>query len=165
MKKTSLVLAFFSLFLAVQTFAAESKVRRFEAKGEVVTVDPIYSKITIKHAAIKDFAGDETTEFFVASPDLVKDLTKRDLVDFEIVDTKGDAKIEKIRKTGVAPAEEDLKLGQAVQDTLEGAGEVVKGVTEPIPPVNQLTSATVDATTNVTGAVLKDADADVKKSF
>lgn len=139
-------------------------VKRTEAKGEIVSVDSVYSSVTIKHGAIKDFSGDGETAF-TADPSLLKNINKRDLVDFVITDDKGDVRLATIMKTGVAEPEVTPKIGQVVQDVLVGTGEVAKGITSPIAPAHQLVSGAVDATTDTTGALLNDADTQVKKKF
>ncbi len=166
MKNKSLYF-FVSLFAAVcfvqsSSFAA---VKRIEAKGEVSSVDPVYSSVTIKHGAIKGFAGDGSTDFTVVSADLLKSINKSDLVDFTIVDDRGDVRIEKIVRTGQAVHQKEPGMGKVVQDVLVGTGEVAKGITSPIEPAHQLVSGTVDATTGATGSVLNDADNKVKTEF
>ena len=166
MKKTFFLLTLFSFLIAPALFAAEPQVRQFSGSGEVTSVDPLYSRITIQHHAIKDFAGDTETEFVVASADLLKKISKGDLVDFEFTDSKGDVKIDKITRTGqAAPKQEGIPVGKAVQDVLVGTGDVVKGVTQPITPVHEAANSTMDATTNATGSVLNDANPDVKRKF
>lgn len=164
MKKTSLILVLL-LFTASQGYA-DQKLTRFETNGEVTSVDPLYSRITIKHPAIKGFSGDTETEFFVSSADLLKGVSKGDLVDFVITDEKGDARIEKIKKTGVAPVKDDsTSLGRAVQGALVTTGEVAKTISSPIAPAHEVISGTVGATTGATDNVLHDAAPDVKKKF
>ncbi len=164
MKKTVFFIFTF-LFSALTLQAADSNLRHFKSNGQVVTVDPVYSQITIFHGAIKDFAGDGATEFYASDPELLKNIQKNDLVDFEFTDTKGDVKIDKITKTGVASPEKETPFGTAVQETLEGAGNIVKGVTEPIAPVHEVTSGVADATTNATGSVLRDVPSEQKSKF
>ncbi len=163
MKKTVLAIFLF-LFSLVPAQAADST-RQFQSSGEVVTVDPVYSQITIRHGAIKNFAGDGETEFYTTGPGLLKDIVKRDLVDFEFTDTKGDVKITKIAKTGVAPPPVEPHLGQAIQETLEGAGSMVKGVTEPVAPVHHVAGGVADATTGATGTVLNEVSPEQKSQF
>ncbi len=160
-------LSFFlpALLVLLSASALEARATRFEGSGEVVTVDPPYRRITIKHGVIKDFAGAEETEFAVASTDILKGLGRRDLVDFTVADEKGNVRIEKIAKTGVAPEEEGSKVGQVVQDVLVGTGEAAKTVTTPIAPAHDIMSGAVDATTGATGSVLENADTKVKTEF
>lgn len=167
MKKLSLaLLSFIFLFSSSTLHAEDSSIRKFHSTGQVITVDPVYSQITIEHGAIKDFAGPGQTEFYVASAELLNGLSRNDLVTFDLVDTKGDVKIEKISKTGVAPEKtEGMPLGQAVQETLEGAGELAKGLTEPIKPAHQVVEGAVDTTTGATDTVLKDAKPEQKTTF
>lgn len=140
--------------------------KRYETKGEVTSVDPLYSRVTLQHDAIKGFAGAGETEFTVESADLLKKIARGDLVNFTLVDKKGDVRVSQLTKTGVAPPKDDrLKVGQAVQDVLVATGEVAKTVTTPIPPAHGVVSGTVDAATDTTGAVLKDATTEVKKKF
>ena len=139
--------------------------KQFKGNGEVTSVDPFYGRITIKHGAIKDFSGDGETEFIVSVGSLLKEINKRDLVDFTIQDDRGDVRLVEIKKTGVAPIEENPKLGKVVQDVLVGTGEVVKGVTDPLPPAHEVVSGAVGATTSVTGAVLPGVDNQSKQKF
>lgn len=157
------------LFLAVLTYLtcheAKAAEKKFEGKGEVVSVDPMYKRITIKHGAIKNFEGDGETEFFVKSEKELKDLARYDLVDFTIAENKGDTRIESLKKTGVAEQpQEGFQIGEAAQGALESTAGAVKTITSPIPPVNTVASAAVDGTTNATGAVLEEAP-DLKKKF
>lgn len=162
MKRVVAVSALFSLFLSGLAFAAE---RKFEASGEVVTVDPLYSRVTIRHGAIKGFSGDTETEFVVESSKELKGIETRDLVEFKITDRSGDVLISDLKKTGVAPPKDDrLHLGSAVQNVLVSTGEVAKAVTSPIAPAHDVTSAAVAAATDTTGSVLDEADGTVVKN-
>ena len=164
MKRTSLILLLF-LFTAGLVYAGQ-KLTRFETKGEVTSVDPLYSRITIKHTAIKGYSGDGEAEFFVSSPDLLKGISKGDLVTFSIADEKGDTWIDKISKTGVAAVkDEPTPLGRAVQEVLVTTGEVAKTVSSPIAPAHEVVSGAVGATTQATDSVLHDATPEVKKKF
>ena len=167
MKKIVLFLMIiFVGFASTALFAAE-KVKRFEGRGEVTSADPLYGQVTIKHGLIKGFVGGDETEFFLASPGLLKGINKRDLVDFTIVEINGDARIEKITKTGEAPPkEENHELGKAVQGILVATGEAAKTVTSPIAPAHEVVSSSVGATTETTGAVLDNATLpETKKKF
>ncbi len=164
MKTATIALLTFA-FLPSIVLAAPTE-KHYQGSGEVTSVDPLYSRITIKHGPIKNFVGDEETEFFVSSTDILKGIAKRDLVDFSLVDVKGDVRVEKITKTGEAPIkEEGLPLGQAVQGALVATGEAAKTVTSPITPAHEVVSGTVGATTGATDEVLRDANPDVKKKF
>ena len=149
--------------LLVTNVAAQDK--RFEAQGEVTSVDPAVSRVTIQHKAIKGFSGDAETEFTVSDPALLAKIEKRDLVNFTVVDKRGDTRIEKIEKTGQAPPEEEMTMGQVVQHVLVGTGEIAKGVTAPIPPAHEVMSGAVGATTDATGSVLDNVDTKVKNKF
>jgi len=165
MKKTYVLVALLSFFIVSAALAVEPATRHYSSSGEVTSVDPVYSRITIRHGAIPNFTGDLENEF-VASRDLLKIITKGDLVNFEFTDKGGNVEIEKIVRTGQAvPKDDGLHVGQAVQDVLVGTGEVVKGVTQPITPVHDATSSTMNATTGATGSVLNDANPDVKRKF
>ena len=165
MKKV-LIFTLISFFLFCQaSFAANSKVRQFHGGGEVLTVDPVYSQVTIRHSAIKDLALDSETQFFVSSPVLLKGIRTGDLVEFDITDNKGEVIIEKIEKTGVAPPKnEGTALGQAVHDVLQGTGEVVRGVTEPLPPAHEVAKGVTSAT-DATGDALRDSAPEAKTKF
>lgn len=143
--------------------AAEDK--RFEGQGEVTSVDPAVSRVTIQHKAIKGFSGDAETEFTVSDPVFLAKIGKRDLVNFTVVDKRGDTRIEKIEKTGQAPPEEEMTMGQVVQHVLVGTGEIAKGVTAPIPPAHEVMSGAVGTTTDATGSVLNSVDTKVKNKF
>ena len=166
MKKINSMPAFIILVSIFLLLPADAHAKMFQGKGEVVTVDPVYGRVTIQHGPIAGLAGDEETEFFVTSPDLLKNLGKRDLVDFEITEEKGETKINKITKTGIAPEEDDrLPLGNAVQGALETTGEVAKTVTEPIAPAHEVVKGATDTTTSATKSLLKDQSNEVKQKF
>lgn len=165
MKKV-LIFALILFFSFCQpSFAADPKARQFHGNGEVLTVDPMYSQVTIQHDPIKDFPADGETEFFVSSPELLKAIKTGDLVEFWITDHHGEVKIDKIQKTGIAPIKNDgTPLGQVVHDVLQGTGDVVKGVTEPIPPVHEVAKGATSIT-DATGDALKEASPAVKNKF
>ena len=164
--KNSLIFSFISLFLFCQPlFAADAKTREFHGSGEVLTVDPMYSQITIKHSAIKGFSSGDEAEFFVESAAFLKGIQKGDLVEFDVTDTKGDVKITKIEKTGVAmPKRDGSTLGQAVSDVLHGTGDVVRGVTTPIAPVHEVVKGATSFT-DAGGDAVSDASPEVKSKF
>ena len=165
MKKVLLFSFISSLSIVLPALATSAQVRQFHGEGEVLTVDPVYSRITIQHKAIKDFSGDRDSEFFVKSADLLKGIQTGDLVEFDITDDKGDVKIDKIQKTGIAPPKsDDVPLGQAVHDVLEGTGNVVKGVTEPLPPAHEVAKGATSIT-DATGDALKEGDPELKSKF
>lgn len=147
MKKLLTLLLLFSLICIPASHASDSaEVKRFHGDGEVTSIDPVYSRITIHHTAIKGFGADSDTEFFAKSPDLLKKISKSDLVSFDIEESKGDAQIVKIEKTGQAPPkEEGVPLGQAAQGMLEGAGKVVTTVTSPIAPVSDAAGGAINS--------------------
>ena len=159
MKRSAFIFLSISTLLsfAAPSFAADKTSREFEAKGQVVTVDPVYSQITIHHGAIKGFGGDTETVFYVESADLLKGLSRYDLVDFHFVDKKGDVRIDRMTKTGVASMEEPSALGEALHDTLSGAGEIARGITAPLPPAQEAVGGAFDATADTAGSALKDA--------
>ena len=166
MKKAFIIASFLFSFLLFQTLPAQAEVKRYQGVGEVVTVDPAYGRITINHNAIKGFSADEETDFSVTSPDLLRGLSRRDLVEFTIIEDKGDARVDGIKKYAVAPEKDDrLPIGKAVQGALESTAGAAKSVTTPIPAVHDVVGGTTDATTNATGAVLDDASNEVKTKF
>lgn len=139
------------LFLGVWAFSEPQGAKNVEAGGQVIEVEPLRSSIIIEYKGVE-------TQFNVASKDLLKDLSKRDLVDFTFTEDKNGQTIVKIIKTGEAPPkEEKLELGKAVQDVLVGAGETAKFITSPVQPAHEAVSGAVGATTDTTGAVLNDA--------
>lgn len=165
MRKILVFSFIYSLLFCQSSFAADTKVRQFHGSGEVLSVDPVYSQISIEHAAIKDFSTGNDSEFFVSSPDLLKGIAKGDLVEFDGTDNKGDVKIEKINKTGVAPAKsESAPLGEAMSSVLQGTGSMVRGVTEVIPPVHEVAKSVTTAT-DATGDALKDSGPESKSKF
>jgi Cu/Ag efflux protein CusF len=161
------------LFLLVFLFSVSpasaadiSRSKHFTSRGEVISVDPMYSRITLQHDPIKGFPGGFETEFEVSSQNLLKNISMSDEVTFEIEEAAGSAQIIKLERTGKKFEHNDrMPMGRAAQDLLEGASTVVKTVTSPIAPVNQLTSAATDATTSATGSVLADKDSEVKAKF
>ncbi|HXV19084.1 MAG TPA: copper-binding protein [Candidatus Omnitrophota bacterium] len=168
MKKSILsVLVLFSFGLCFLSLA-QAEPKHYKGEGEVLSVDPLYSRITIEHGAITDFAGDGETEFFVTDAKLLKEVSRRDLVEFTITEDKGEAFIDKITVVGVAEKKpEGLEVGKVVQDVLVGTGEVAKVVTSPIAPANEVVSGTVDATTGATDEMIGDATVPggVKREF
>lgn len=158
MKKTFVFLAAAAWLVAnpPTVFAGPSKSNQYEAKGEITSVDPLYHRITIKHGMIKGLSGADETEFFVRSNDLLKNIHRRDLVEFTLTEQKGEVLVDKLVKTGVAEPVEETKVGQVVQDVLVGTGEVAKGITSPIAPAHEVMSGAVDATTTATGSVLEE---------
>ena len=159
---------YFSLFLALlsPTLFAANIPKELSGSGEVLSVDPVYDRITIKHGPVKGLASYGETEFFVSSKDILKGVSTGDLIDFTLTDDKGDTRVSAISRTGHAPEKDDrLPVGQAVQDVLEATGEVAKTVTSPIAPAHEVMSGAVGATTDTTGAVLKDAKPEVKEKF
>lgn len=164
MKKTLGFLFFFVLIPSI--LMAASRDSRVQGSGEVTSIDPMYGRVTIKHGPIKGFIANAESEFSVRPSDLLKDIHPRDLVDFTVVDEKGDVCIEKITKTGTAPEKDDtLPLGRVVQDTLVATGEAAKTITSPITPAHDVVSGAVGATTGATDEVLHDASPEVKKKF
>ncbi len=160
MKKIALFVLFSAFLAASAVHAADPlKSKTLEASGEITSVDALYSRVTIHHGAIKGFSGDTETEFVASSADLLKGLSKRDLIDFTIEEKKGEALITKITKTGQAPPKEDkVELGKAVQGALVSTGEAMKTVASPIPPAHAVVSGAVGATTAATGAVVEPID-------
>ena len=168
MRKLLTIAFIFIFLLGSQVFLSAGEAHKhYEGSGEVLSVDPLYSRVTIKHGPIHGLAGDGDTEFFVTSVALLKNISKRDLVDFSVLEDRGNTLVDKITKTGVAPIKDDsLRVGQAVQDVLVATGEVAKVVTSPIAPAHEVVSGAVGATTGVTGVVLEDATLpSTKKEF
>ena len=164
MKKAPFYFLIFTLFICILSHAADSKT--FQGSGEVVTVDPLYSRITIETGPIKGYSGPGKNEFVVSSNDLLKDLSAHDLVEFEISETRGDAKIDKIKKTGVADEKNTgTPIGLMAQDILTGTGNAVKTVTSPIPAVHDTVGEAVGTATEGTGNLVKDVKSDAKRDF
>lgn len=157
MKKMIVPAVLFLLFVATVALSAE-KARRFEGAGEVLSVDPLYSRITIEHGAIKDFSGDGKSEFFVTEPSLLKDVSKRDLVSFSLVDEKGDVRIDKIERTGVAEPRGDgtIKINDAARAVIGATGEVARTVTQPIAPVHEGVRSATGAAEEVSNTALEE---------
>jgi len=147
--------SFFALlsFVFIPVAYANDAVHHFHGEGEVTSVDPAYSRVTIEHAPIKGFPSEAQTDFSVQSASLLKNVSVRDLVSFDVEETKGDAQIVKIERTGQAPPkEEGVPLGQAAQGVLDGAGAVVKTVTSPIAPVSEAAGNATSATSAAVGS-------------
>lgn len=158
MNKTA-VFAFLAFFLTSSMLYAADAVRQFQASGEVGTVDPVYSQITIEHGAIKGLAGEGVTEFYVSDASLLKGISRGDLVDFEVTDTRGDVKVGKITKTGVAiPKKEGSSVGEALQQTFQGVGQVAKTVTAPIPPISEAIGNATESTAAATDPKIEDGE-------
>lgn len=155
MKKAIGLTVPFLLLLAAAAISAE-RPTRFEGEGEIVTVDPAYGRVTIEHKAIKGFAGDDTSEFFVADASMLKGLGRRDTVKFTLIDQKGDVRVEKIEKTGVAPEKkgEYLTMNDAVKGALHATGDVAGEITRPIEPIHEGTRAVTGATTDTADELL-----------
>ena len=139
----------------------------YEADGEVLGVDALAGRVQIRHAIIKGFSEPSETEFFVRSGDLLKGISKRDLVHFVVEEKNANAEIVSIQVTGQAPIpSQGLEVGKAVQDVLVATGEAAKVVVSPIEPAHGAVSEVVGATTSATGAVLEDATVpDTKQNF
>ncbi len=157
MKRTIVPVTLLLLLIATVALSAD-KTNHFDGKGEVLSVDPLYSRITIEHAAIKGFSSEGKSEFFVVKPDLLKGISTRDLVSFSMVDEKGDVRIDKIERTGVAVEHGDgtIKINEAARAVIGATGEVARGITQPITPVNEGVKSATGATENVSDAVLDD---------
>ena len=163
MKKAHFYFLFLSLFISLPSAAAD---KTFQGSGEVVSADPLYSRVTIETGAIKGYSAGGKNEFVVSSADLLKDISAHDLVDFEISEVKGEARIDKITKTGVAAdADDGTPIGKAVQEVLTGTGQAVKTVTTPITPVGAAIGGVVGDATESTGNMVSDAKSDVKRKF
>lgn len=165
MKKSFFVACFFIFFLQTFGFSAESQPKTFHGRGEVTSVSPLFSRITIDHETIKDFAGTGNTEFSVNSKNLITNINTGDLVEFDIADSRGDVQIIKITKTGVAVPKEGVPVGSAVQGAIESTGQAVNTITKPIQPVNEVANSAMGATTQTTGSVLDGADTQTKNKF
>ena len=158
MKKIAVPVLFALLINISLCHASEAK-RQFKGSGEVVSVDPVYSQITILHGAITGFDSEGETNFYVADTTVLKNVSKGDLVDFQLTDTKGDVKIDRLEKTGIAsPKEDGVPLGQAVQDTLQGTGQVLKAVTSPLPPVSEAIGGATDSASTSSDPRIQDGE-------
>ena len=76
MKKVFIFTGLISMMMIQILFAADTAPKKYTSSGQVITVDPVYSQLTIRHGAIKGFAGDADTEFYAASADLIKNIQK-----------------------------------------------------------------------------------------
>lgn len=133
-----------TLSLSLAAYAAQPKM----FSDEVTDVDPIGGRITFKTHG----------EYFVDKSDLLRGVGRRDLVDVELAEAKGDAPIVKLIKTGVAPEEQKgLAVGAAVRDVLKATNATAQFVTSPVPAAQDATSATVGSVTDATGAAVEDA--------
>lgn len=163
--KKALLFAVWMVSFSALAPAALAKSSVYRGSGEVTSVDSPYGRLTIKHGAIKGYSGDGETEFGAKDSALLKDVQRRDLIDFELSDNNGDVRVTKITRTGTAPEEERVGVGRVVQDVLVGTGEVAKTVTSPIPPAQGVVGGAFDATTTLTEPVLKNADVKSKQDF
>src|SRR3990167_3743664 len=162
MKRISL----FLLLSALLVSPVHAKTRTFQGSGEVLSADPAFQRVIIKHGPIKDFSPAGETEFRVEDPDLLKEVSAGSLADFTIVEQDGGARIEKIVKTGTAPPKDKcLKVGQAIQDVLVATGKTAEFVTSPIPPAQETVGGAFDATTGVTGELLTDKEVPARQEF
>ena len=162
MKKALFYFLFLSLFIAPSSYAAEAKT--FHGSGEVVTTDPLYSRITIDSGAIKGYSAGGKNEFIVSSASLLKNLSARDLVEFDITENKGGSEITKITKTGVAEEKDERSpISKAAGDLLSGTGQAVKTVTTPITPVGAAFGEVIGSTTEATGNLVSEAKTDAGK--
>ena len=89
MKRSAML---FGVFLVLLSFSpaslwAASRPKSFSGNGEVLSADPLYSRITIEGGAIKGFSQGGKNEFVVSSPELLKGLATHDLVAFDISET------------------------------------------------------------------------------
>lgn len=162
MKRISL----FLLLLALLVSPAHAKTRTFEGSGEVLSADPAFQRVIIKHGPIKGFSPADVTEFRVEDPALLKEVGTGSLADFTIVEESGGTRISKIVKTGQAPPKETgLKVGQAVQDVLVATGKTAEFVTSPIPPAQEAVGGAFDAATGATGELLNDKEIPARREF
>lgn len=159
-----LVLIYLFLGFASAVWAAPVQNRSFEATGEVLNVSPVDSRITIKHTAIPDFSGSGDTEFPVSDKQLLDKISGGDLVRFTITETRGDVRVTQIERIGVA-VKKDMHMGQAIQETLEGAGEAARAIVSPIAPAGEIVGAATGTATDATGAVLNNVSPQVQKDF
>lgn len=109
---------------------ADRGTRRYELKGQILTVRPETNEILVKHEDIKGFMPAMTMPYAVTNGDELKGLAAGDLIDATLVVETGRAYLQQIRKTGAAPIPEGagtaipaaagielLKPGDAVPDT------------------------------------------------
>ena len=158
MKKTAISVLFLLIFNISLCHAGE-RVRHFDAYGEVLSVDPISSQFTVRHRGIKGLEGSGDTQFYVTDAAMLKGIEKHNLVELDLVETRGDLKVEKITVTGQAlPQEEGVPLGQAVQDTLQGTGQVLKTLTSPLPAVSDAVGGAADSTADAADPRIKDGE-------
>lgn len=158
MKKVSLFLALFLVFFMLhQTLAFSAGSKHSKASGEVTDVDSISGRVTLK----------DHGEYFVADAALLKNINRNDLVDVDIVEENGEARIHRIEKTGEAPHEEEsLPVGKAVQGVLQATGQTAKFITSPIAPVHDTAGEAAGAVTESAGDMVKDAKGpEVKQKF
>lgn len=141
-------LLFLPLFILVNASALYAAATASHGSGEVTDVDSIAGRVTLK----------EQGEFSVTDSSLLKNINRRDLVDYALEDDKRDARINKITKTGEAPVEDDgLPIGKAMQDVLNATGETAKFVTSPITPVHDTAGEAVNSVTGGTGEMVSEA--------
>lgn len=159
-----LAFIYLALGFASVVWASPIHDRSIEATGEVLSVSPVYSRITIKHGLIPGYSESGETEFQAEPKEILSKISGGDLVQFTITETKGNSVITKIERTGVA-VKEERHLGQALQKTLEGAGDAATALVSPIAPAGEVVGAATTATTEATSSVLNQANPEVKQSF
>lgn len=137
------------LFLSTCSMLHAADPKVYKGSGEVLSADPAYGRITIRHKVIKGFAPADDSEFALSASTLIEKISSRDLVEFEVTDSSGDTRITKIEKVGeIEPPSKRFQVGEAVQGVLVATSEVAKGVTSPIPPVHDVISGATDGITN-----------------
>ena len=156
MRKIQVAVIFlFVLFATVSSGYTASRDGEFSGSGAVISVDPVYARVTITHPAIKGLSGDGTTEFFATSADVLRNVETGDTVDFKITQKRGEALVTSIARTGRVEEVDDVPaINRAFQGALETTGEVAKTITQPIPPAHGVVSAAAGATTDTTGALI-----------
>ena len=167
MKKPVGLLVVFILMACVSVFASESH-KAYQGSGEVLSVEPLYSRITIRHGKIKGLSGGPESDFLSVSALLLKDVEKRDLVEFTLEEDRGDLRLVKITKIGQAqPKEESSEVDDALHGVLDATNRVAQGVTAPLPPAQRLVKGTLGAASDTTeGAVdVSEGNPQVKRKF
>lgn len=103
-------------------------VRQFPLTGEILTIKPDQSTVTVKHEDVKGFMPAMTMDFNIRESSLLKGLQAGDRITATLVVTDEDSYLTSIRKTGTVPLAERtppppapvalLQPGDAVPDVV-----------------------------------------------
>jgi protein SCO1/2 len=115
--------------LVVGCSGVDDKTRRYEVKGQVLTVKPETKEILVKHEDIKGFMPAMTMPYTVNDDGELKGIAAGDLIDAMLVVEVTRAYLQQIKKTGTAPLPDDARttIPAAAGVHLLQAGDLVPG--------------------------------------